>query len=144
MEEERLNKLDYFMGFARQAARRGTCSRLRVGAVIVNEGIILATAYNGAPMNLEHCDHTFNQHESCKMAVHAEMNAIIFAGRDKAKGSTMFITHSPCLACSGPLIQSGIATVIYDQIYRNEDGINNLLAAKVQVLSSYEAQMGKD
>jgi dCMP deaminase len=41
---------------AQTVAQRGTCPRLRVGAVIVDsENKILSTGYNGAPVGLPHC-----------------------------------------------------------------------------------------
>ena len=40
------------MQIARVVARRSTCLRRNVGAVIVNEKRILATGYNGAPAGI--------------------------------------------------------------------------------------------
>jgi len=46
---------DYFMRIAFQVARRSTCPRAAVGAVIVRDKRILTTGYNGAPTGLPHC-----------------------------------------------------------------------------------------
>ena len=40
---------EYFMDFAMLTARRSTCLRRQVGAVIVQDKHIIATGYNGAP-----------------------------------------------------------------------------------------------
>src|SRR5512138_3619087 len=47
---------DYFMDITVQVAKRSTCGRLRVGAIIVKERRILTTGYNGSPAGLPHCD----------------------------------------------------------------------------------------
>lgn len=39
---------EYFMGFALTASLRGTCDRKHVGAVIVVNGQVAATGYNGS------------------------------------------------------------------------------------------------
>lgn len=45
----------YFMDIARVVARRSTCLRRNVGALIVKDRRILASGYNGAPAGLRHC-----------------------------------------------------------------------------------------
>ena len=45
----------YFMTITRQVAERSTCTRAKVGAVIVRDKNILATGYNGSPAGLPHC-----------------------------------------------------------------------------------------
>ena len=47
---------DYFMDITFQVAKRSTCDRARVGAVIVKDKRILTTGYNGSPAGLPHCD----------------------------------------------------------------------------------------
>ncbi|MCK4727749.1 MAG: cytidine deaminase, partial [Desulfobacterales bacterium] len=46
---------EYFMDIASLVARRSTCRRRRVGAIVVRDKRILATGYNGAPTGLPHC-----------------------------------------------------------------------------------------
>lgn len=43
------------MDIARVVARRSTCLRRNVGALIVKDRRILASGYNGAPAGLRHC-----------------------------------------------------------------------------------------
>jgi len=49
------------MQIASVVAKRGTCSRGQVGAVVSRDARIIATGYNGAPSGLPHCDHTAEQ-----------------------------------------------------------------------------------
>src|SRR5713226_9130606 len=52
---ERLSWDQYFLTITRQVAERSTCTRAKVGAVIVRDKNILATGYNGSPAGLPHC-----------------------------------------------------------------------------------------
>ena len=46
---------DYFMQITFEVAKRSTCPRAAVGAVIVRDKRILTTGYNGSPAGLPHC-----------------------------------------------------------------------------------------
>ena len=74
---------------AELVAKRSTCLRRHVGAVIVKDKRILATGYNGAPSGTTHCEDigclreklnipAGERHEICR-GIHAEQNAIIQA-----------------------------------------------------------------
>lgn len=54
---DRISRSVMLMEMAHIVAKRGTCSRLQVGAVISKEGRILTMGYNGAPSGLPHCVH---------------------------------------------------------------------------------------
>lgn len=126
--------LDYsLMDVAWVWAHRSQCSRLQVGAILVRDGRPFAQGYNGRPRGEPACQH-FDD-EPCVNAVHAETNVIINAAKDgyATKGATMFVTHSPCWACSGNLINSEIAGVVYDKQYRLDDGLRRLAAAGMEV-----------
>jgi dCMP deaminase len=114
-------------------ARRSTCTRLAVGAVLAREGRVLSTGYNGAPAGLAHCVH--EDEEPCTVAVHAEANALLFAARHGVStlGTDLFITHAPCLACSGLLLNAGVERVVYRDRFRSDAGIERLSAAGVKV-----------
>jgi dCMP deaminase len=51
------------------------------------------------------------------LCVHAELNAIIYAGRKDAMGGTVYTTTFPCLGCAKAIIQCGIKRVVYKQDY---------------------------
>lgn len=104
-------------------ARRGTCSRLQVGAVVAQGDHPVAIGYNGAPRGLAHCVHDGTE-TRCTRAVHAETNAIIDAARrgTTTEGGTLYVTHMPCLACSGIIVNAGITRVVYSRPFRTTDG----------------------
>ena len=67
--------------------------------------------------------------------LHAETNAIakLAKSTESGMGTTMFITHAPCLDCAKLIYQSGINCVLYRNSYRSNDGINFLQKASVEV-----------
>jgi dCMP deaminase len=112
----------YFMRIAHEAAARSTCNRARVGAVLVFDGHIVSTGYNGSIGGLEHCDdigHLLVENH-CIRTVHAEANAIAQAAKlgHATRGSVCYVTHFPCLHCVKALLSAGIAEVVYDIDYR--------------------------
>ncbi|MBT5323050.1 MAG: dCMP deaminase, partial [Campylobacteraceae bacterium] len=78
-----------FINIAKELATASKCVSKQVGAVIVKDGRILSTGYNGTPPGHTNCcDHwngkyTKDHHEWSKTyEIHAEMNAIIWAARE--------------------------------------------------------------
>jgi len=57
--------------------------------------------------------------------LHAERNALdkLAKGNEGGLGSTMFITHAPCLECAKSIYGAGISQVYYREDYRTEEGI---------------------
>ena len=67
--------------------------------------------------------------------LHAEMNALmrLAASTESSIGSTLFITHSPCLECAKAIYQSGIGTVYYKHDYRSVEGVEFLKKTGVNI-----------
>lgn len=122
---------------ARVIAKRGTCERAKVGALITMGGRIISTGYVGSPAGLAHCEEVgcemVNGH--CVRTTHAEANAITFAARHgvPTEGGELFCTHEPCLACAKLIINAGIRWVFYETPYGDHEGIALLVAAGVYV-----------
>jgi dCMP deaminase len=134
---------DYFMQITFEVAKRSTCPRAAVGAVIVRDKRILTTGYNGAPMGLPHCTEAGCLMESghCVRTLHAEQNAIIqgaLHGVD-VSGSTMYVTHQPCLVCAKMAINAGIERVVYAGQYPDRIACDFLNEAGVE-LSRFERE----
>jgi len=133
----RITRDDMLMNVARIFALRGTCTRLRVGAVFSRDGRIIVTGYNGAPAGMPHCDHTCDcleeegHHESCRsvqpcmIAEHAERNGVAYAARLglALEGSTLHVTHAPCYECARSIVNAGVERVIFAEYYRSEAGL---------------------
>lgn len=114
-------------------AKRGTCSRARVGCVISRDGRILVQGYNGAPRGLPHCEHVGD--EPCTIATHAEANAIAYAARVGVilSGAEMHSTRVPCTNCAMLIINAGIERVIYLEEHRDMGGLALLRQALIAV-----------
>lgn len=137
------------MGTARLWAKRSTCSRLHVGAVVAREGRILVTGYNGAPAGMPHCDHDHCDcgvasgsknhfagcalNAPCRDSVHAEANAIAYAARYGISllDTGIFTTHTPCRPCCQLIINAGIKVVVWETDYLRDDGIELLKRGNV-------------
>lgn len=136
----RISRDKMLMEVAHAIAKRGTCSRLQVGAVFSRDGRIVSTGYNGAPAGLPHCNHGEHNLDEvdangCLIAEHAERNAIAWAARHglALEGTEVHVTHMPCLACARTLVNSGVTKITYDEPYRLRDGIMLLDDAGVEV-----------
>lgn len=120
---ERISRHKMFMEIAKIVAKRGTCDRAQVGAVLVNEfNKIISIGYNGSPHGEPHCDEAghlmFNGH--CIRTIHAEENCL--EGVNLQGRFTMYVTHYPCARCQIALFEGlkhddGTMLVIYDQRY---------------------------
>ena len=116
-----------FINKAKEIASASKCVSKSVGAVIVKDGRILSTGYNGTPPGYTNCNdywdnkYTKEHHEWSKTyEIHAEMNAIIWAARKgiSIEGATIYVTLEPCNhygktpPCTEKILQVGISQVI--------------------------------
>lgn len=136
----------YFMDITCLVAKRSTCTRRAVGAVIVKDRRLLATGYNGAPSHVRHCAETGclraqmkvpsgERHELCR-GIHAEQNAIIQAAYHgvSIKGATLFCTNQPCSICAKMIINAGISRIVYQSGYADPLSIEMLDEAEVELI----------
>ena len=125
---------EYFMLLAEQAAKRSTCSRLQVGAVVVQHFRVVGMGYNGAPQNIPHCEHYDDS--PCTISVHAEVNALLYARMEEGAwgGTTLYCTHMPCYECSKLILNTQISTVYYGQEYGRNSGLDLLERGGVRVV----------
>ncbi|OPX27326.1 MAG: dCMP deaminase [Campylobacteraceae bacterium 4484_166] len=136
-----------FINIAHEIATASKCVSKKVGAVIVKDGRVLSTGYNGTPAGYTNCnDHWDNKwskehHEWSKnYEIHAEMNAIIWAARNgiAIDGGTIYITLEPCSQCVKNLIACGIKKIVYDKDYKHNDSQKSLLFLRQNGVSIYK------
>jgi len=121
----------YFMTITRQVAERSTCTRAKVGAVIVRDKNILATGYNGSPAGMPHCldvgclvykstTPSGEVEDNCFRTIHAEINAIAQAAKNghAITDADVYITHTPCIHCLKVLVNTGIKRILYERPYK--------------------------
>ncbi len=137
---------EYFMAITKMVAKRSTCLRRHVGAILVKDKRILATGYNGSPAGLRHCEEvgclredssvpSGERHELCR-GLHAEQNAIIQAAYHgiPISGATVFCTNKPCVICSKMIINAGITKICYDQNYDDPLADQMLAEADIEIV----------
>lgn len=154
MTNQRPSKEEYYLNITKAVSERSTCFRNKGGAIIVKDGVILATGYIGAPRKTKDCferneclrdklkiPHGRN-YEICR-SVHAEMNAIINAARSGISilGGDIYIycrdrngepiDSFPCFICKKMIINAGLKRVVCSkknkeiEIFNVEDWIRN-------------------
>lgn len=136
----------YFMDITALVAKRTTCLRRAVGAIIVKDKRILSTGYNGAPSHIRHCREvgclreqlkvpSGQRHELCR-GIHAEQNAIIQAAYHgvSIKGAMLYCTTQPCSICAKMIINAGINAIIYASGYADPMAIEMLEEAGVALI----------
>jgi dCMP deaminase len=142
-----------YMEMAEIVAKQSSAKRLQVGAIIVKEDRIISIGYNGMPAgwtnecekkvyadetNFDSDDWTFTEEDSGLLlkyntvtkeeVIHAEANAIAKLARstEAGEGSTMFLTHAPCIHCAKQIYTAGIKKVFYRNTYRDTTGLDFL------------------
>jgi len=149
-ESKRPSWENYFMGITALVAKRSTCLRRSVGAIIVKDKRILTTGYNGAPSGVRHCLEvgclreqlnvaSGERHELCR-GIHAEQNAIIQAAFHgvSIKDSALFCTNLPCSICAKMIINAGIKKIYYLSGYADAISEDMLREASVEIIKMAE------
>jgi dCMP deaminase len=136
---------EYFLEVANLVAKRATCLRRRVGAVLVKDKKILSTGYNGSPSGLVHCLDigcirkklkipSGERHELCR-GLHAEQNVLLQAALYgiSTRNSLLYITNQPCVICAKMLINAGIKEIVISDGYPDELARKFLQEANIRV-----------
>lgn len=94
-----------FMLLALEQARLAEAAgEVPVGAVVVQDGEVLAAAHN-CPVG---------RHDP---TAHAEILALRAAGEQKANyrlaGATLYVTMEPCVMCAGAIVNARIGTLVF-------------------------------
>lgn len=136
MKESKQRKYDIaYLKMAQEWAKLSYCKRKQVGALIVKDKMIISDGYNGTPTGFENiCEDEDNYTKW--YVLHAEANAImkVAASTQSSKGSTLYITMSPCKECSKLIFQSGIVRVVYNIEYKDKTGIDFLRKAGLEIV----------
>ncbi|MGB9668199.1 MAG: deoxycytidylate deaminase [Thermosulfidibacteraceae bacterium] len=140
----------YFIEIAKLVATRSTCTRRKVGAVIVKDKRILSTGYNGPPSGLKHCIEvgcvreklnipSGERHELCR-GLHAEQNAIIQAAIHgvSVRDADLYCTTFPCVICTKMLINAGIRRIFYTEGYPDNLSLEMLKEAGIELIKVEE------
>jgi dCMP deaminase len=134
--------IDAYMDVAKRFAKLSSAKRLQVGAIVVKDDRIISIGYNGMPAGwTNECEDYIQLSDDTIITktkpevVHAEANAIakLAKGNESGDGSTMFLTHAPCMDCAKQIYTAGINKVYYNQSYRDTLGIDFLKKCNIKV-----------
>ena len=123
-----------YLKMATEWAKLSHCKRRQVGALIVKDKMIISDGYNGTPTGFENCCEDDEGYTKWYV-LHAEANAIlkVASSTQSTRGSTLYVTLSPCTDCSKLIFQSGIVRVVYINEYKDRTGLDFLVKSGVKV-----------
>ena len=134
-EEKQLRYDKAYLRMAREWAKLSHCVRKQVGAILVKDKVIISDGYNGTPTGFSNvCENEEGQ--TFWYVLHAEANAITKLSRtgNAAQNATLYITLSPCRDCAKLILQSGITRLVFQEKYRDEEGLEFLQGAKINIV----------
>lgn len=130
-----------FMDITRRVRKQSRCKRKQVGAIIVDakHENIIGIGYNGTPTGFDNNCECDSGDTTIDGVIHAEQNALMKLAKsgNSADGSTLYCTLSPCATCAGLIIQAGIKRVIFEEMYRNKQGLEMLAFAGIELIQVY-------
>jgi dCMP deaminase len=127
-----MNKHKIFLDIAENISKMSHCISYKVGCILVKEGRIISTGYNGTAKGFPNCDdinsnlninmpedRNIHHNFSNMFEIHAEINAILCAAKNgiSIKDSILYCTLQPCYDCLKMICNSGIKTIIYRNKY---------------------------
>ncbi len=88
----------------------------QVGCVLTKKRRVVSMGFNGFPAGVEDTEERLADRDTkYEMVIHAEQNALMFAG-DRAEGCELYVHPlPPCARCAVLVIQAGIVRVVCDQ-----------------------------
>jgi dCMP deaminase len=118
----------FFIRVLAELKRESKCVSRQVSALIVKDGRIISTGYNGTLKGAPNCcdvykPDSFDREEhhtwSLMNEIHAEQNAIAVAAKTGIAlgGCVCYCSLQPCNACLLLLIQAGIKEIVYVDAY---------------------------
>jgi Deoxycytidylate deaminase len=122
-----------YMQFAVAASNQSHCPRTQVGCAVVLESGVVAPGFNGhasgGPNDWAYAP------DGNPEVVHAELNALGKCLEEglSVRGSTVYVTLSPCLECAKLLVRSRVLRVVYRDEYRITTGLDYLKKYNVEV-----------
>ena len=123
-------KHKFFIDTVIRLGQESKCVSKKVGAIIVKDGRIISTGYNGTDI---FDGDTFDKDEHHRWSllheIHAEQNALMMAAKHgiAVNNCTMYTSLQPCNNCLKLILASGIRHVIFYEFYDKSDYSNEVL-----------------
>lgn len=126
---------DAYMDMAERFGQTSEAERLKVGALLIKDGSIIAEGCNGTPAGF-HTNVCEDENWNTRPEVnHAEINALnkLRKTHNTSQNAVLFVSHMPCYSCALELVDAGVKKVYYRHPYRKTEGVEYLLANGVEV-----------
>jgi len=136
--KKRIDRHTYFLSMAHVASLRGTCSRAKVGCILVHNNRIVGAGYNSSHSKTVHCEDDsclLDDKGHCQRTIHAEVSALIAMDRPH-KGLIAYVTHEPCMDCYKILAAASVVQIYYlnpHRLSQNKRKLYNELKKIVEV-----------
>lgn len=130
--------IDYYMDVARRTAQLSYAEKLKVGAILVKDDMIISHSWNGSPRGWDNVCEFVSPNGELKTkpeVTHAEeaMLMKVASSYQKTEGATLFCTHSCCIQCAKLIYGAKIKEFFYESEYRSSDGIEFLQKCNIPV-----------
>ena len=124
-------------------AKRSTCLKSKIGSILVKDGRIISSGWNGVLTKFKHCEEPkdcprWNIQSGTRYEIgdcqHSETSCILQAAKHGIStiGCTLYINSGCCRICARNIISAGIIKVIYRGPYY--DGVELLKKANVECI----------
>ena len=127
----------WYLGLAKYISTASKDPSTQTGAVVVGtDGSIVSGGYNGFARGVDDSPERYLDRElKYKLVCHCEINAIIFADRDRLRGATLYTwPFQSCSRCAPVVIQAGIRRCVAPPIpgEKADRWADDMALAKVQ------------
>lgn len=122
-----------FLEMAQVLAKRSTCYRGNVGAIITYKHNVISTGYNGPASGEPHCSGNqceVNASGGCKRSIHAEVNALNRMLPELiTKPLDFYCTTCPCFLCAEFILARNprLIKFFFQGMYSSRAGIDKLM-----------------
>ncbi|MEM2159499.1 MAG: deaminase [Candidatus Nitrosotenuis sp.] len=140
LKQDKLDRL--FIGIACDFSELSHCVSQHVACLFVLDNRIIATGINGTAEGEVNCDELFpaqgfdaaaHRTWSDMHEIHAELNALIWAGRRgiSLEGATVYSSLQPCSQCLKNLIPLKVKRIVFERYYNrvtnNDEVVKRLI-----------------
>lgn len=130
--------IDYYMDVAERTSLLSYAEKLKVGAILVKNDMIISHSWNGTPRGWDNVCETVLVNGELKTkpeVTHAEEATLgkVASSHQSTEGSILFCTHSCCMNCAKLIYGAKIEEFYYKYEYRSDEGIKFLEKCGIKV-----------
>jgi dCMP deaminase len=130
--------VDYYMDVAKRTAQLSYAEKLKVGAILVKDDMIVSHSWNGTPRGWDNICEIVLENGELKTkpeVTHAEeaMLMKVASNHQSTEGGILFCTHSCCMNCAKLIYGAKIKEFYYREEYRSSDGLDFLRNCNIPV-----------